>query len=959
MSEIKTTIIEISDENEKYRELGNNYRIPNGLIIDNVIYTSVLNYIYSNLILNKSYKQELRINENLPKTTTRESEPNEIKSQISKLHNIYSKRSQEEYIEYITDKLEKIINVKIEKFPDFKRELLKINKDYEIIYNSESSILGKGTDSNGLNLYGIILKKILNKVSIDELQEKETSYTNKFNKLIYNLYIIYNYLIFLIKYGKDILAYESKPINDIISIIDKDKVFKDKVPIDKFEVVISNYKQNILPDILSKEIDRLNLIGNKDIKLDYNDPERVKYVSKEFILEIRNNYILIGLENLKIIKSNIIFNTYFKYIIRNNYNQFIPLEKSKLFYEDAKLLVFKSILDKENGKLKYQKLVNKIVNLYELDVFDEELKKEIDFILKDYNLKQIHFEDDEISSVTTDEYDDIQSSKEEDSVITPDPDKISRVSSSIASSVNPIKDDDDPDIVKKNYPDIIKKVSLINKKEETTVFIEKDSILSPSYISPDNKMIVIKEGTNNNNYPSIIHFIIKNSIEYILKIYNIISSNYTKVSKLTDDELSNKAYTYILYSTNFVDFDIINKNIVYQPDGSYILNKTISIHLNSGFIQLNTLNYIYNRISYVLNNKSIILLLEKALYNKFNNDRMIRILLSTKNNKLVYNYKYNSIIGTGPPNYVNPYYNSSNTTIDEYLSFSKVDNYETDYTSKILTKIRYDASKSINKIELYSDKVLSGFLANPEIIKWIENKTKDINNIIISYSNYLTNINKKILIPLSGDIIKYILNDIFEKCIDLNKMKLVNIPDFYMNIFNRLVSLENKRYFNNDIKLIIWSFIYNIIYDVIGNTKDNKPQLFLDVLQLSENNTLLKTCKSDNCYIYSIISLLTKNREIKSKLTGFTRDIKIIDINLVVNIILSKSDFNLSETYAPSKLEISNIKQNIKDNMYIQNIDDEIALYIYNCAKYIEEYKMDDKIKMNRLKYFAFGNKIV
>lgn len=951
MSEIKTSIIEISDENDKFRELGNNYKILNGLTIDNVIYTSVLNYVYSNLLLNKSFKQQLRLNENLPKPTTKESEANDIKSQIFNLNNTYNKLSHEEYIEYISNKLEQIIYVKIEKFPEFKKELLKINKDYDIIYNSDSSILGKGTDSKGLNLYGIILKKVLNKVANSELQQMETTYSIKLNKLIYNIYLIYNYLIFLIKNGKDILAYETKPIDDIISIIDKDQLYKTKVALDKIDVVISNYKNRLLPEILTNEFNRMKL---SELKI----PEHIKYVSKEFIFEIRNKYILTGLENLKIIKSNIIFNSYFKYIIRKNYNQFVPLEKDKMFYEDAKNIVFKSILEEPGGKLKYQKLVNKIIKLYELDVFDDELKDEIDFILKDFDLKQLIFEDDEISSNPSDDsYNDIPD--DDVSSITQ-----SKISSSVASTAKPLYTNEESVNVVPTRP----RLSLSINSEpidilETTVFIEKDSILSPSYISSDNKMIIIKEGANNYNYPTIIHFIIKNSIEHLLKIYDNINSNYTKQTKLTDDEISNEAYGYILYSANLINFDIINKNITYEPDGSYTLNKQISIHLSSGFIELNTLNYVYKRISYVLNNNSIILLLQKALYNKFNNDKLLRILLDTKNNKLVYKYIYNPIIGTGPPKYYNPYYNSSNTRLDEYLEFGEVNNYYTDYTSKILTKIRNDASLSLNKTQLYSGKVLSGFTNNPDIIKWIENKTKDINNIIITYSKYLKT-NYRYILPLTIPQIKYILNEIFEKCIDLEKMKLIDIPDFYKSIFDKLVSLENKMYFNHDIKLLIWSFIYNIIYDVIGNVKDNdsKPKLFLDVLRLSQNNTLLKTCKYDNCYIYSIISLLTKHKEIRSKLTKFSQNITINDINLVVNIILSISDFNISSLSLQKDKDDSvytNIKRNIKETMYIQNVDDSIVLYIDKCAKYIEEYKMDDKIKMNRLKYFAFGNKIV
>ena len=147
-------VINIYDPSGEYGKLSNNYVTTYGdvsLKIDGIVYTSVSNYIYSNLVQD-DYNKRILVNYKPTETPNiyikyRELFQNEIFNKLTK------------------SSIELGILSKIESFPEFKKELFKIKPNVEIIYNTESMILGIGNHNNGLNLYGKVMAKIISEIT--------------------------------------------------------------------------------------------------------------------------------------------------------------------------------------------------------------------------------------------------------------------------------------------------------------------------------------------------------------------------------------------------------------------------------------------------------------------------------------------------------------------------------------------------------------------------------------------------------------------------------------------------------------------------------------------------------------------------------------------------------------------------------------------------------------------------
>lgn len=903
-------VINIYDPSGEYGKLSNNYVTTYGdvsLKIDGIVYTSVSNYIYSNLVQD-DYNKRILVNYKPTETPNiyikyRELFQNEIFNKLTK------------------SSIELGILSKIESFPEFKKELFKIKPNVEIIYNTESMILGIGNHNNGLNLYGKVMAKIISEITKTKSNDMQKIQQENKASLIYMIYNIYNYLLYNLMNGKDIIKFKNNTFEEILMQISNNTKYNIQLKKDSQEVIVHKYNKSELNNMLIREINRI---------LDSNS----KSISDTFIYGIRQDNIEVAKTRRLIYKNDIIIREYIIYIIKKKYASYIPEEDSDTYFISTKNKLFESL-----AKDKQQKLINRLIDLYDLGGFDSELQKNIDFKLQDY--PEI-IEENEI--IKLDESSKSEASSSSSSSSSSSPSSISSyaskslVASSEASTVSPLSfvDSDDEISNKRRYKttelrpksqnvsEVMKDMEDMFTVSNDKIYINANSILSANY-EEENKFFEI-EG---NMYPTIIHFIIKKRFEYLLRFLNN-----------TEKEISDLSYKLITYNGDFTYFGIFNS----------LIDEDLSLRLTSTFIDITTLNYVFNRVEYVIMYDVMTLLCQKALDMKFTNKRLLSILLSTGNNKIVNNDAENNMLGTGN-NYVDRYEGLSNTQINEYLTYGNVSKDMSDIVGKYIMYIRDNSKTSEIRKEISTDKLLVGIEKNAFVSKWVENKTKDILNIINGFTIYLNN--KYDIKEIEDSHIYYIILTIFENCKDLyTQDRMIEPPSFYVKMYT---SLARKYEINNENTIVFcWKFIYNILDEVLKN----KLQLEQTIIKSQKNITANKKCKKfvdeDNCILSAIIHVLYLITQIQ-KYLNLEQTIDRNDIDLAVKIILSLTDIEIEPVNIYTNDDVYKIRDAIISVTDIDINSEEILLYIYNSVDFIDEYMMDSEFKLNRINYFAYG----
>lgn len=917
-------LIDIYKPVGNYEILSNNYVrkfTEDKLIIENNMYSSVYNFIYSNLVIDKSNKIMLQ---NYPPL-----DPKNLN-----IYNEYTRLYNLEYTKLLENALEKAIRAKLEYFPEFKHELLKLDENMEIQYISESSYLGVGSKGNGYNLYGKVLRSILIELKTNKFDTEQISKQERKNMIIYNLYKIYEYLTKQIISGIDIIKFVNN--NNIDNIISSQDINKLTSKFEQIEVIIHKFNKSELNPILIKEINRiLNEMDMSGQSLN---------ISEEFVKAIRNLNIDKGRSNRLIYKKDVILNSYITYMVQKKFMNYIPDNSDTSYFNQVKNRLFDRLT-----KEKQQNLINRLMELYDLEMFDETLQNMIKFKLNKYT-ELIDIPDAEIIIQS-------QPSNKEESVVSSSSSSSSSsgsimsessqplsMASSKASTVSPGETFEDETILDKITKGIELKSKIIKGgvklKSEKIIYITKDSILSASHIQT-NKFIKIDDL----NYPSIAHFIIKCRLEYLLNLGLNISEFTQGLSdrfSLPSANISEYAYTLLLNSTDFHKYGIINENV----------GNDMTILSTNTFIDLESLQYVYNRIQFVLIVKYNIDLCRKGLDVKFKSPRALRALLSTGNSIIINNDPDNYILGTGDAKYVNPYKNLNNVKINDYMKYSINEEDVRDFTGKYMMEIRKRNRSEKIKRELQSDKLIVGIQNNPKLLKWIENKTKDILSILEVFYIYLNQKYNKTN-KLTNDEQYYIILNVFENCKDfyLNE-NIIDPPDFYKKMF--LPFLRKYNSINNDTMYICWKFIYNILNEVVKNKLPLEKTILNSQIYIQD----IKKCKpivdENNCLLSAILYLLKVSKIIQEYIYN-TFTITTYDIDLAVKIILSQLEINIEAEEFHTFDELNDIKNPIYEILNIY-LDDTILLHILNSIDYVNNYVMDSDLKRNRINYFAFGD---
>ena len=159
--------IEIFNPNEKpYGLLSNNAK--HNMVINKELWTSVTQFIYSNMINNYVYRDSIK------------------KSSMKNIYYEYNKYQKQVEDDIVSSSLEEAIRVKFEN-PELLNILLSTG-DSDIIYVSPNSFLGIGADKRGYNIVGKYLVQFRNEIVNTKIRsEKDLEQRNQ----LYEAFIIH------------------------------------------------------------------------------------------------------------------------------------------------------------------------------------------------------------------------------------------------------------------------------------------------------------------------------------------------------------------------------------------------------------------------------------------------------------------------------------------------------------------------------------------------------------------------------------------------------------------------------------------------------------------------------------------------------------------------------------------------------------------------------------------------
>jgi predicted NAD-dependent protein-ADP-ribosyltransferase YbiA (DUF1768 family) len=340
-------------------KLSNNFNY--NMVINNETWNNVSQYIYTNMITNYVYRQDMK------------------SSTTNHLYNNYIKYKNITEEDIISNSLQEALEVKFKN-----KEMIDIllsTEDKDIEYLSNNKLLGTGNDKTGLNLLGKYLMQIRNNL------EKEKNLSDEKNKF-YEAFVVYNLMEKEIKQDDNDLSvylnnpnpFEDKNDNNFSNIIN---IYLKKYP-GYYDQMINNEKTK---DNFFKDISKDSEL-KKILEYSINNPSViVLYLRKKYLrnLKLKKNFVI----------KNKIFNMYLEYILENNFSDsnIGKLNKEDIEKKEEELNIKRDqfIIDYEN-LYKLKKDIEKQeenIDPNEIDIDDDtlEIKKE-NVILMSKNIKE-------------------------------------------------------------------------------------------------------------------------------------------------------------------------------------------------------------------------------------------------------------------------------------------------------------------------------------------------------------------------------------------------------------------------------------------------------------------------------------------------------------------------------------------------------------------------------------------
>jgi predicted NAD-dependent protein-ADP-ribosyltransferase YbiA (DUF1768 family) len=303
--------------------------------LNNKLYPSVSNYIYSNLLRTPLFKQVIQ----------------NIK--ISELEKEFNILLSEEINTIVKKAIETGLDSKINDSKEMQESLLS-TKNEPISYISSNPITGIGDDSNGLNMVGKYLEQKRRQIEISFKEQYTEKKKQEWEHALYESYIADLALNKAIKNGNDLSEYMGKTPTQIIDMIGRTEVVN-SAPSKKF-IVEDLYKKQRYKNLIPKEI-----------ILSIDNPESLVFsIRKKQLGNLRKRQITLRKET--------VLYMYCEYILEKEFD--IPKEK----YDEAIKEQYLKYGWDDNSRGMHSKLdlANKVYDLYEKEMFSERLSTNID-----------------------------------------------------------------------------------------------------------------------------------------------------------------------------------------------------------------------------------------------------------------------------------------------------------------------------------------------------------------------------------------------------------------------------------------------------------------------------------------------------------------------------------------------------------------------------------------------------
>jgi predicted NAD-dependent protein-ADP-ribosyltransferase YbiA (DUF1768 family) len=317
--------IKLYDPRDKqYGDLSNNYK--SWITIDRVRYPTVTNFILSNMLTTPHLRRELQ----------------EF-SDIKNIENKYTELLTKEINTITQNAVETAYTSKIKNNQVLSEKLLSTGKS-PIKYIASDEFLGSGKQGTGYNLVGKILMQIRHQLRNSFKYQQEAKAQEDKDYTIYEAYLAQKSLQQLISKGKDIIDYIGKSPADIIDYMGRSEVMK------------GSLDHDTVINVLAKR----NLI----------DPEVYLSVEYPTILAqvIRKNELGMLRKRQIGARTKIIFEMYIDYIIEKNFPSLKP---------EQYVLARKQQLEKI-GYEAYDDIAQRVMKLYYDGMLSERLSKNID-----------------------------------------------------------------------------------------------------------------------------------------------------------------------------------------------------------------------------------------------------------------------------------------------------------------------------------------------------------------------------------------------------------------------------------------------------------------------------------------------------------------------------------------------------------------------------------------------------
>ena len=335
--------------------------------IDDVNYTTVTNYIYSNLLSNKEYFQTLK---------------NINTKDVYEYLNMYDK----EYINSIISKSLK--EATVQKFKNKElEEILLTTENYPIVFMSDDNILGSGKESLGQNLVGKVLMQIR-----DSVIAKEGEKEKKLYEAYTALQILEKSMFEEVSDLREFAGLNQKEIIEkyiYLKGVEKSKLQQNvdlskstyQEIINKYRYILKEPSKTIINTLLEGGEDNIKLVQllEASLKRPYI---LILYVKKKYLSNLR----FMQLKKLK----DSIFDIYVNNILETKYP---GLPKNK--YEEAKRKEFST---SENEYLVIQ---NQIYELYKKKVLPKNVMEQIKLTVNTFVIPEKTVEN--IKNVNVDE----------------------------------------------------------------------------------------------------------------------------------------------------------------------------------------------------------------------------------------------------------------------------------------------------------------------------------------------------------------------------------------------------------------------------------------------------------------------------------------------------------------------------------------------------------------------------